>query len=85
MGTQVHPQTSPGLEVIRGGDCAAGSLVLADGPILVEGGRADDRRLVDLLVLIDVVGGSIAGDGALVRHARARIVTAIVLEDVVFD
>jgi hypothetical protein len=37
------------------------------------------------LVLIDVVGGSVAGDGALVRHARARIVAAIVLEDVVFD
>jgi hypothetical protein len=37
------------------------------------------------LVLIDVVGGSVAGDGALVRHARARIVAAIVLEYIVFD
>lgn len=71
--------------MIRGGDRAAGPLVLADGPVLVEGGRADDRRLVDLLVLVDVVGGSVAGDGALVRHARARIVAAVVLEDVVFD
>lgn len=83
--TQVHAQASPGVEVIRGGDRATGPLVLANGPVLVEGGRALDRRLVDLLVLVDVVGGSVTVDGAFVRHARARIVAAIVLEDVVFN
>lgn len=51
------------------------------GDVLVEGGGASDRWLVDLLVLVDVVDRSIAGhcalEGAL---CRALAVTGVLLD-----
>lgn len=82
---QVHSQLGPSIEVVGSGHSAAGTLALADGPVLVEGRSALDGGLVDLLVLVDVVGSAIAVDGTLVGHARPRVVGTIVLEDVVLD
>jgi hypothetical protein len=42
-----------------------------------------DRGLVDLLVLIDIVGGTVTGNSTLVGHAGARVVGTVVLKDVV--
>ena len=83
--TQVHSQLGPSIEVVGSGHSAAGTLALADGPVLVEGRSALNGGLVDLLVLVDVVGSAIAIDGTLVGHARARVVGTVVLEDVVLD
>lgn len=82
---QVHSQLGPSIEVVGSGHSTAGALALADGPVLVEGRSALDGGLIDLLVLVDVVGSTIAIDGTLVGHAGARVVGAVVLEDVVFD
>jgi hypothetical protein len=44
-----------------------------------------DGGLVDLLVLIDIVGGTVTGNSTLVSHAGARVVGTVVLQDVVLD
>jgi hypothetical protein len=38
-----------------------------------------------LLVLIDIVGSTITGNGTLEGHAGARVVGTVVLQDIVFD
>lgn len=85
MATQAHTQRSPSIEVVGSGHGTAGTLATADGPVLVEGCSARNGWLVDLLVLIDIVGCSIAGNGTLVGHAAARVVGTVVLENVVLD
>lgn len=85
MGAQAHAQGSPGVEMVRCSDSSAGPLALTDGPVLVEGCRADDRGLVDLLVLIDIIGRTVAGDSAHVGHAGSGVVGSIAFENVVFD
>lgn len=37
VGTQSQTSSSPGIEVVLDGDAAADTVVLADGPVLVEG------------------------------------------------
>lgn len=64
---------------------AAGPLALPDRPVLIEGGSALDGRLVDLLVLVDVVGRAITGDGSHMCHAAARVVASVAFHDVVFN
>lgn len=83
---KVHAELGPGVEVALGGDgSAAGTLVDTVGDVLGEGGGADDRRLVHLGVLPDVVAGAIAGDGAdLLALSGARTVGGVLL-DVVLD
>lgn len=86
VGSQVHAEGGPGIEVTAGGDgAAAGPLVLAVGDVLPEGGSALDRGLVDLLVLPDVVGGAVAGDGADLLALRAAGAVGGVLLHVVLD
>lgn len=74
----------PSIEVVGDGNSSAGALVLADREVLTESAGALDGGLVDLGVLADLVGGSVAGDAAdgLGAADRARIV-AVVLYDVV--
>lgn len=76
---------SPSVEVVGSGHGTTGALAAADGPVLVEGRSALDGGLVDLLVLIDIVGGTVTGNSTLVGHAGARIVGTVVLQDVVLD
>lgn len=85
VGAEVHSMRSPSIEVVGGGHGTAGTLAAADGPVLVEGRSALDGGLVDLLVLIDIVGGTVTGNSTLVGHARARVVGTVVLQDVVLD
>lgn len=69
--------------MIRGGDGSANTGVVADGPVLVKGRSTNDRRLVDLLVLVDLIRTSIAGNRALVGQTGGGVVVTIVLENVV--
>lgn len=41
--------------MVGSGDSSTGPLAAADGPVLVEGGSAGNRGLVDLLVGVDIV------------------------------
>lgn len=85
MRAETHSERSPSLEVVGSGDCSAGALGPADGPVLVEGGSSRDGRLVHLLVGVDIVDGSITIHGSLEGHATAGVVFAIAFHDVVFD
>lgn len=86
MLTQVHAELLPGVEVARGGDgSAAGTLLLPVADVLPEGAGSLDGRLVDLLVLPDVVNGAVAGDGAHLLALRAAGAVGGVLLDVVLD
>ena len=58
--------------MIRNGHRATSAGALADRDILVEGRGALNGRLIDLLVLPDLVRGAVAREGALLR-ARFRI------------
>lgn len=71
--------------MVGSGDCSAGTLGPADGPVLVEGSSSRDGRLIHLLVGIDIVDRSIAGHGSLEGHAAAGVVFAIAFHDVIFD
>ena len=85
MRAETHSKRSPSVEVVSSGDCSAGTLGAADGPVLVEGGSSRDGRLVHLLVSVDIVDGSIAGHGSLEGHAAAGVVFAVAFHDVVLD
>lgn len=65
VGAQVHAVACPCVEVALGGySAAAGPLALPVADVLSEGGCADNRGLVDLGVLPDVIDGAIASNGA---------------------
>ena len=83
MGAELETGAGPGVEVVLHVDGAAGALLLADGPVLVEGGGAIDGGLVDALGAVDVVDTAVRGDGPETGGARARVVGAEVLDDVV--
>jgi len=69
--------------VVLDGDGAAGPRRVPDRDILVEGRRAQYRRVVDTLILPDGVGPSIARDSTLLR---TRLSDAhLVIDDVVLD
>ena len=62
--------------VSKSNRAAGAPLVLSDRNILLKGRRALDRRLVDLLVLVDGVGRAVAGEGALhgaLTHGAAAV------------
>jgi len=71
--------------VVRSGDCTAGTLILTNGPVLVEGSCSLDRRLVNASAFVDVVCRSVAGDRSLVSETARWVVGTEILEDVVFD
>jgi hypothetical protein len=78
---QIQAVALPRVEVVRRRDRAARALVLAHADVLPEGrGAAHDGRLVDLLVLVDVVGRAVRGDRA---NEGAADVVRVVLLDVV--
>lgn len=81
-GAHAQPQPRPLVEVVRSRDGAAGALGLAHRDVLVEGRRALDGRLVGARVLVDVVGGAVAGEAAL---EGAAAVGRVILLDVVLD
>lgn len=85
MRAQRQPARRPRIEVIRRRDGAAGSVRLPHTPVLIEGGRALDARLVDALRAVDVVRGPVAGDGPKTGSARTGVVGAEVLDNVVLD
>lgn len=71
--------------MIGGGNSTTRPGILANRPVLVEGRGATHRGLIDLLVLVDIVDGTITGNSALVCHGATRVVIAVVLHDVVLD
>jgi hypothetical protein len=75
----------PGVEVGADVDGARGAVVLADGPELVEGAGALDRRLVDAAGLGDGVGAAVLRDGAELGGLGRGVVVAERLDDVVLD
>ena len=66
-------------------DGAAGAVVGADRPVLLEGRGALDGRSVGALVGVDVVDSTINGDRSLLGGACTGVVGAEVLDDVIFD
>ena len=85
VGSKTHSERSPGLEVVGSSDSSAGALGTTDGPVLIECSSARDGRLVNLLVGVDVVDGSIAGNSSLQGHAASGVVGAIAFQNVVLD
>jgi hypothetical protein len=71
--------------VVACGYGAASTLVLANRPVLLEGGCALNRRCVDTRGLVDVVIRSVRVDGPDKLGSAAGIVVAEILEDVVLD
>ncbi len=82
---EVHPVAGPRVEDVLRGDRPAGGVSLPDRQVLLEGAAvARNAGLVDLLVLVEVVRGAIAGRGA--HEGAQRGATAlVVLDDVVLD
>jgi hypothetical protein len=66
-------------------DSSAHTLLLPNGPELLEGRRAVDAGLVGTGRLQDVVCAAVGGDGALFLRSRARVVRAIGFDDVVLN
>ncbi len=85
VGAELEAVLGPGVEVGADVDGARGAVVLADGPELVKGGRADDGGLVDTLGLGDGVAAAVDGDGAELAGLRRGVVVAERLDDVVLD
>ena len=85
VGAETHSELSPSVEVVSSSDSSAAALVPTDRPVLVEGGRSGNGRLVHLLMGVDIVDGSISGHGSLEGHAAAGVVFTIVLHDVILD
>lgn len=86
MRPQLEPERLPRLKMaLRRYRATAGPLVAAIANVLPKRSRARNRRLVDLLVLPDVVDGAVAGHGAeVLALGRARAVAGVFL-DVVFN
>lgn len=81
----VQTSASPGVEVAARLDGAAGALVLADRPVLVESLDAVDARCVVTSALAESIGATVALHGTQVGGIRGGIVGAEVLNDVVLD
>jgi len=75
--------TGPGIEEVAGRYGPACPLRLPDSPVLVEGGGADNRGLVDPRVLVEVVCTAVAGHATLVGRPGTRIIPGPVIGDVV--
>src|SRR6185369_11185322 len=79
---QGHAEAFPRREVLRQRDVTAGALPLADADELVERRVAAlDRRLVDLLVLVDVVGSlAVDGEGPHLAAAPTEVVVGVLVD-----
>jgi hypothetical protein len=85
MGAELQARLGPSIKVGADVDRARSAVVLADGPVLVEGAGALDGRLVDALGAGDGVGAAVLGDGAELGGLRRGVVVAEGLDDVVLD
>lgn len=75
---QVEAVASPSLEVVVHVDGAADTLVLANGPVLLEGPGAVDRGLVGTGRDVDVVDAAVGREAALELGAGGGVVGAAV-------
>lgn len=82
---KLEPGRSPGVKVILNRNVTADALDLTDGPVLVKGGGALDRGLVDAAGAVDVVGAAVRLEGPELGGPRAGVVGAVGLDDVVLD
>lgn len=80
-----HSRRLPRVEEDLRVHCAADALLVADGPVLLEGGRAVDRGLVRARALVQRVAAVWGVDVAPVLARAAGVVLAVVLDDVVLD
>lgn len=86
MRAQVQAGLGPRGKVVGHGDgTAAGPFVDAVGDVLPEGGRARDGRLVDLLVLPDLVRAAVALEGAQLLALRRPGPVGGPLLDIILD
>jgi hypothetical protein len=83
--TQLQTSLGPGIEVVLSGDGTTNTVVLANGPVLVEGRGALNGRSVCTSSLVNLVGAAIALDSAKLSGAGGGIVVAVLIDDVVFD
>ncbi|KAI6754144.1 hypothetical protein HG530_013320 [Fusarium avenaceum] len=85
VGTELHAGLRPGIEVGADIDAALGAVLLADGPVLLEGLGAVDRGGVGASGLEDLVGAAVNLNGSLALSAAGGVVGAECLNDVVLD
>lgn len=85
MRSQFHSKGSPCVKVGGDIDGAARTVALTNGPVLLEGRRSQDRRLVGAGRLEDLVGAAVNSDGTLCACSRRGIVVAEVFDDVVLN
>lgn len=75
---------APEVEMVAGSNSPRRALTLSNGKELREGARSRNGRLVVTSVGADLVCASIRGDGTKICGPAARIVIAVVLDNVVF-
>jgi hypothetical protein len=86
VASQAQASLSPGVEVSTGVDGSAGSLVAADGPVLLEGLAVTlDGRSTVASADSNVIDGSVNVDLTLLLSTGRGVVGAEVLNDVVLD
>jgi hypothetical protein len=85
VGTELHAVLLPSLEVGTNIDATGGSVILADGPVLLKGLSTVDGGSVGTGLGEDVVGAAIDLDSSLLLGSSGRIVVTELLDDVVLD
>lgn len=80
---KVHARLRPCIEVVLHGNRTARPGALEDRDVLVEGRGALNGRLVDLLVLPDIIGATVTRHCTLVR--AHSLVSVVNLHDIVFN
>ena len=71
MVAERHVGRGPGIEEDARADSAAGSVRVADGPVLLEGLGAVDGGSIDAGALVELVGGAVMLDRAASLASRA--------------
>ena len=85
MGTELHAERGPRIEMSLNIDGTAATLGRTNGPVLLECAGSLNRWLVGTCGLEDTIAGAIAGDCALLRCSARGVICAEVLDDVVLD
>lgn len=83
--SQIHSKGSPCVKVSTDINGAARAVTGTNGPVLLEGRRSQDRRLVGAGRLKDLVGAAVHSDGTLCACGRRGIVVTEVFDDVVLN
>lgn len=83
--SHLHAQAAPRVEMRAGVDGSANTVLLTDGPILVESSSALNGWGVDALSTVDVVCAAVGVDGSDVLGPSGGIIGTKVVADVVFD